>query len=126
MDTGSTTDGSAHAADDVGALSVTASPGRARVVLRGEVDLPVAVAFRARLRELLVAGHTEVVVDLSRVTFMDSSALGVLVSAQRQTRIFRGSLALESPSAPVTRLLSLTSLDKVFDVKDASDRPVDP
>lgn len=99
-----------------GTIAVATSPGHVRVELQGELDLAVAVAFRARLRDLLVAGHTEVVIDLSGVVFMDSSALGVLISAQRQTRMFRGSLTLANPSAPVRRLLALTSLDKVFDV----------
>jgi anti-sigma B factor antagonist len=107
--------------DGASTMTVSTSPGYARVRLSGEVDLAVAVAFRTQLRDLLVDGHTEVVIDLAEVTFMDSSALGVLVSGQRQARVFRGSLRLADPSQPVRRLLSLTSLDKVFEVSDAAE-----
>jgi anti-sigma B factor antagonist len=84
------------------------------VVVRGEVDMASVGVVRTCLRELMLAGRTEVLVDLSGVTFMDSTGLGVLVAARKQARVFRGSLGLVAPSPPVARVLSLTSLDRVF------------
>jgi len=87
--------------------------GRFHVVfLAGDVDLAVASTVRACLRELMVGGATDVLVDLHAVTFMDSMGLGVLVAARKQARVFRGSFGLVAPSPPVARVLSLTSLDK--------------
>ncbi len=96
--------------------SVTSPGGHARITLRGEIDLSMTAAIRSTVREVLVEGFTDVDVNLAEVTFLDSSALGALVSAQRQVRLFRGALRLESPSAPVLRLLALTALDRVFEV----------
>jgi anti-sigma B factor antagonist len=84
------------------------------VVLSGEVDMASVGAVRTCLRELMLAGHTDVLVDLRGVTFMDSTGLGVLVATRKQARVFRGSLGLVAPSPPVARVLSLTSLDRVF------------
>ena len=103
-------------------LSVTVSEGAAAVRLTGDVDLATVSSLRSRLHELVINGHVHLAVELDAVTFMDSSGLGVLVAAQREVRVFRGSLVLVAPSPPVRRLLSLTSLDKVFDVRpDARD-----
>lgn len=84
------------------------------VLLRGEVDMASVGDVRSCLRELMLAGHTDVLVDLRGVTFMDSTGLGILVAARKQARVFRGSLGLVAPSPPVARVLSLTSLDRVF------------
>ncbi|MDP2774135.1 MAG: STAS domain-containing protein [Nocardioides sp.] len=87
--------------------------GRFRVVvLAGEVDLAAASTVRVCLRDLMVDGATHVLVDLSAVTFMDSTGLGMLVAARKQARVFRGSFGLVAPSPPVARVLSLTALDK--------------
>lgn len=87
--------------------------GRFRVVvLAGEVDLAASSAVRICLRELMVDGASDVLVDLSAVTFMDSTGLGMLVAARKQARVFRGSFGLVAPSPPVARVLSLTALDR--------------
>ncbi|MCD4523346.1 STAS domain-containing protein [Nocardioides sp. cx-173] len=96
------------------------------VALRGEVDMASVGAVRTCLRELMLAGHTDVLVDLRDVTFMDSTGLGVLVAARKQARVFRGSLGLVAPSPPVARVLSLTSLDRVFPCFGSLDEALAP
>ncbi|MGA7148013.1 MAG: STAS domain-containing protein, partial [Microbacterium sp.] len=57
--------------------------------------------------------------------FIDSAGLGALIGGQRQARTFRGSFTLVAPSAPVSRLFELTSLDRVFQIVDhVNDVPV--
>lgn len=101
---------------EAGSLSVASTGGHARVTLRGEFDLSLAMILRTTLRDLLVEGPVDVDINLAEVTFIDSSALGVLLGGQRQARVFRGAFRLESPSAPVKRLLTLTALDRVFEI----------
>ncbi|WP_232677571.1 STAS domain-containing protein [Nocardioides sp. R-C-SC26] len=95
--------------------------GRIVVRVTGEVELTSAAAFRLTLRGIMGAERPDVVIDLSGVEFMDSTGLGVLVGAQRQARLFRGGLALLSPSPPVARLLHLTALNRVFTIVDRLD-----
>ncbi len=82
----------------------------------GEIDIVGAAGLRTVLRAQLDAARPTVILDLSEISFLDSSGLGALISAQRQTRLFQGSLTLLSPSPFVARLLHVTSLDKVFRV----------
>jgi anti-sigma B factor antagonist len=57
--------------------------GKHILVLSGEVDMLVAPDLKASLRRLCVEGTTEIVLDLSKVTFMDSMGLRATLSAQR-------------------------------------------
>ena len=66
-------------------VAATTEPAVAVVELHGEHDLASAPALARRLR-LLVAGHSLVAVDISRVTFMDSAIMAVLWSAYREAR----------------------------------------
>ncbi|MBC9734740.1 STAS domain-containing protein [Nocardioides marmotae] len=88
--------------------------GFAVVVARGEVDLATVGGFRSVLNDLMVEGHVDVVVDLTDVPFVDSSALGALVAAHRRARGLGGGLSLAGIQPPVARILELTGLDRVL------------
>jgi anti-sigma B factor antagonist len=83
-------------------------------VLYGEVDLHVAPEVRARLTEAIDAGTSGIVIDLTRVTFLDSMALGVLLGALKLLRARGGELRLVVPSPELRRVFELTLLDEVF------------
>jgi anti-anti-sigma factor len=89
------------------------------VVLRGEHDISTAPEVRAELDRALESGH-DVVVDLSLTEFIDSSILGVLVSAHRTASSAvpaGGGFALvATPAGPVTRLLELVAVSDVMRV----------
>lgn len=61
--------------------------------------------------------HDQVVCDLSRVEFMDSSALGALVSAFKNVRE-RGTMRFCCLQAPVEHLFRLTHVDRIFQVHE--------
>ncbi|WP_435748128.1 STAS domain-containing protein [Nocardioides sp. SYSU DS0663] len=95
-------------------LSVSREGDWAVVQARGEIDLATVGAFRTALQDLMVEGAVQVAVDLSGVSFIDSSALGALVAAHRRARGLGGSLAIAGPQPPVARILELTGLDRVL------------
>jgi anti-sigma B factor antagonist len=95
--------------------------GRTAVVtLRGELDAHDA----PRLRELFSAAVAGLegaespclVVDLTGVAFMDSTALGTLVGAVRRVREVGGELAIVLPETAARRIFEITGLDEVLDV----------
>ena len=91
------------------------SEGAPVVELTGELDAFVAPALRARLDEAIdAAGPGLVIVDLSQVTFLDSTALGTLVGALRRMRERGGELRVVLPPPPALRIFELTGLDAVF------------
>ena len=91
------------------------------VVLSGEVDIFTAPQFKESLLELLDSGVKRLVVDLSAVTFIDSTALGVLIGGVRRVNSAGGAMALVVVSRPVERVLSITGLDRVFTIHRTRD-----
>lgn len=91
--------------------------GHVIVTLRGECDLNNADILRERLLALLDDGQTPcVILDLTDLTFIDSSGLTALVVADRRARALGGALVLAGARKIVARVLSLTALDKHFPV----------
>jgi anti-sigma B factor antagonist len=83
--------------------------------VEGELDLAAAPSLKWALADLVQAGATQLVVDLSRVTFIDSTALGVLVGAHRS--LSAGSrLAIACRHPDVLNIFELTGLDATFDI----------
>jgi anti-sigma B factor antagonist len=93
----------------------------------GEVDALTAPRLGRRLLGLADEGKTGVVVDLSAVTFMDSTGLGVLLNALRALGPRRGRLALVCPNERVLRpfqVTGLASLMPIFPTLEAALRAV--
>lgn len=100
-------------------LDVEHENGYTVVTPRGDLDLATVRDLRAAIHQLLQDGHTNLVLDLGEVSFIDSSGLGVLIGARRKTFARQGSFSLVCDNDRVRRLLELTSLDKVFTIHDS-------
>jgi anti-sigma B factor antagonist len=85
------------------------------IALEGEVDIYIATEFKRVLLDSLVEGHVRIVIDTTKVGFMDSSALSALISGERRLREKGFSLHVVGQSE-VVRLLSITGLDRVFPI----------
>jgi anti-sigma B factor antagonist len=83
----------------------------------GEVDVYTGPTLRDRISDLLDSGSHDLVVDLGRVDFIDSTGLGVLVGALNRTRELGGTLQLVCSQERVLKLLRITGLDQVFLVR---------
>jgi anti-sigma B factor antagonist len=85
------------------------------VVLKGDVDLESSPAAREVLLKS-VEGAGKVLVDLSSVTYIDSSGVASLVEALQAAKRNGGRFALVAASDPTRRVLELARLDKVFTI----------
>jgi len=83
------------------------------ISIEGELDLATAPRLKWMLIDALEAGHQELVVDLSLTTFMDSTALGVLVGVNRTLGI-DARMAIVCPQSTVLKIFELSGLDGVF------------
>jgi anti-sigma B factor antagonist len=99
-------------------LSITRADHGDRTVVRlgGEIDVYTAPFVREKLDEQIHAGRADLVVDLSDVTFLDSTGLGVLVGRLKIARTRGGSLRLVGTAERVLRVFAITGLDKVFEI----------
>ncbi|MHB8244097.1 MAG: STAS domain-containing protein [Acidimicrobiales bacterium] len=84
--------------------------------IRGEIDVSTAPELRDRLLAVAQNGHETAIVDLSDVTFLDSTALGVLVSALKRFRANGGDLRLVVTGRNVAKVLEITGLVDVFTI----------
>jgi anti-sigma B factor antagonist len=90
------------------------------LAVRGELDLYSTPQLTTEL-DALADEPTNVVVDLSEVSFMDSTALGAILLAARRLREGERKLALVSPVAATTKLLSMVGIDRVVPVVESRD-----
>ncbi len=98
------------------AVEVSSSGGPALVRVTGDVDCYTAPTLQHRLFELIDGGSRHIVVDLARVSFMDSQGLGALVRTAVRLRPLEGQLALRSPRPNVCKILEITGLGGVLPV----------
>ena len=89
---------------------------RTVVRLEGELDAYTAPRLVACFDDLLAEGVTDLVVDLGRVSFIDSTGLGVLVNAYNAAAERDGTVELVASDPRVVRVLKMTSLDQIFTV----------
>jgi anti-sigma B factor antagonist len=81
---------------------------------RGEVDVYTAPDLRERIRDLADKGAVHVIVDMSRVDFLDSTGLGALVGGLKRIREYDGSLTLVITTTRILRVFEITALTRVF------------
>ncbi len=86
------------------------------IELQGEIDIYVSPDFRDKLLLVCNKDIKEVIVDLSGVTFMDSSGVATLVEGLKWSKKEGKSFILKNVGTNVLNSLSLTKLDTVFKI----------
>jgi anti-sigma B factor antagonist len=96
----------------------TEEDGGWTVVVVGELDLSTAPRLREVLRlveEEMGDSGRPVAIDLSRVSFIDSTALGIIVAAHKRYEMLAGSgLLISASSAVVTRVIEISGLNRLL------------
>lgn len=83
----------------------------------GEIDLASSPELRRALDEALDGGAQELVLDLGRVGFIDSSGLGVLVGVHTRVDDLGRRFVIRGVEGPVRRVFEITGLHEVFEVE---------
>jgi anti-sigma B factor antagonist len=87
------------------------------LAIEGELDVTSAPRFKEELHEPLGAGYRKIVLDLAQVTFIDSTALGVLVSLNYERRLVAGEgLVMAALRPSVLKVFEVTGLVSSFDI----------
>jgi anti-sigma B factor antagonist len=86
------------------------------VTLRGEIDVYTAPRLRQTLIDLVDAGRTNIVVDMEKVDFLDSTGLGVLVGGLKRVKDREGSLKLVATQDRILKIFDITGLARVFPI----------
>lgn len=92
------------------------TPNALILELTGEIDLNCSVELRGLLLESLETNPKKLVVDLSEVSFMDSSGLATLVEALQISRKQNTALALAGLQPRVKSVFEISRLDQLFTI----------
>jgi anti-sigma B factor antagonist len=87
------------------------------VAVAGEIDLFTAPELKAALAAALEAGRTRIVVDLTETSFLDSTALGVLIGAVKRLRSRDGVLTIVNTDRNIAKTFEITGLDQIFTIR---------
>src|ERR687885_1868628 len=91
------------------------------VAVRGEIDLFTAPELKQKLTDAIEAGKTRLVVDLTETSFLDSTALGVLIGAVKRLRSRDGVLTIVNTDPNIAKTFEITGLDQIFTIRPALD-----
>ena len=94
------------------------------VAVTGEIDLFTAPELKAVLSEAVEAGRTRIVVDLTETSFLDSTALGVLIGAVKRLRSRDGVLTIVNTDANIAKTFEITGLDQIFTIRPTRDEAI--
>ena len=97
-------------------ISVTAGPAYTLVTLAGECDLHTGRQLRDVLTSEVSRGARRMILDLSGLSFMDSTGMQVLLSVRTVLTVRDGTLSVVAPQPVVARILELTGADQYIPV----------
>jgi anti-sigma B factor antagonist len=92
--------------------------GRVYVILRGELDLSTVAKVQEELRRVEASTPPVVVLDLSGLTFLDSTGLRCLITADERAREQGRRLVIVRGPDPVQRVFSITRLEEHLEIVD--------
>lgn len=82
----------------------------------GEIDIYTTPQFKEAVSAAIGEGARAIVINMSRVTYMDSSGFGTLLSATKRLRPTDGALYLAGCNEAITRMLQITRLNTIFGI----------
>ena len=99
-------------------MQIATTPGSDRylITVSGEVDLATSPQLDTAVIAAIDSGNSSVVIDLTDVSFMDSSGLGVIVRALKRCREAENDLDLVITNERVLKVFGITGLDQVIPI----------
>lgn len=99
-------------------VTVENLPKGVLLAVEGQVDMHTSPELRGKLREALERKAAPVVVDLTKVGFIDSSGLATLIEALQAVGKYGGKLRLFGLAPAVRNLFKLSNLISIFDIRE--------
>jgi anti-anti-sigma factor len=84
------------------------------LVFEGAIDVATAAEAQTALQRFTTEYGPSVVLDMSRVNFIDSKGLGTLISAAKTARDAGGQIYIHRPALPVVKILEICQLTSLF------------
>jgi anti-sigma B factor antagonist len=91
------------------------------IEVAGEADLATSPELKAALAEAIESGARSILVDFSAASFIDSTALGVLMGVVKRLRPVGGALVIVCSDPNIRRAFQITLLDRIFSIFETRD-----
>ena len=94
------------------------------VDVEGEIDIYTVARLRELLSNLASKNNCQLIVNMDKVEFLDSTGLGVLVGSLKRVRAHDGSLDLVCTQERILKIFRITELTKVFGIHQTVDQAI--
>lgn len=84
--------------------------------VEGEVDVYTSASLKQEISAAVSDGVKYIVLNLSKVEYLDSTGLGLLIGALKRLKENQGNLVIASPSVRIMRVFEITGLYKIFSI----------
>lgn len=81
-----------------------------------ELTAANAISAKSTMKDALSTEHTQIDIDLSTTSFVDSSGLGLLISLHKEMASRNGQLRILNPTKSIDQILELTRLHRLFEI----------
>ena len=86
------------------------------IALAGDFDLHSGPEFERRVLEALGRSATDLLIDLSEVSFIDSTTIGILMRTRKRLAPLGGRVLIVTSDRNILRLFEITALDRMFEI----------
>ena len=98
-------------------MKVVERNGETRITFQQDLVAGMSTRFREKLADLINSGKTDLVIDFSLVELVDSSGIGVLISAQNTLAKHGKKLVLVNVSDKILHIMKIMRLDRHFKIE---------
>lgn len=88
------------------------------ISVRGEIDIYSIEKFRDSIEEKIKTQASEIILDCSELSYMDSTGMGVLIELRNKTKELGQKIIMMNPRPNIRKLLALTGVDKIIEIVD--------
>ncbi len=88
-----------------------------RVSLSGEIDIYNAPELKTSLLRIIDQNKGNIQIDCTNLKYIDSTGLGVLISALRRVKDYNGTITIKNLKPYIYKIFTITGLDKVFTIE---------
>ena len=93
--------------------------------IAGEIDLYNAPEIKDIISKLIEEQKYNVIINLEKVSYIDSSGIGALISSLSNLKKYQGGLKIINVYASVRKVFELTKLTSFFEIYDSEDKALD-